>query len=480
MFRSRKRWAGTTTARQRNLQVEHLEQRATPAGLFATASAPGTPAVVTVFDSATWQQQSTISPFESTFTGGVNLAVADVNGDGTPDIIVGAGQGGSPIVKVYSGTDNSLIQTFTIGDPNSRAGVTVAAGTFEGSSKPADIVVGAVRDNQALVQVMRVSDGAVLQEYSPFAITGGASVAAADVNGDGTPDVIVGAGPGGAPRVTVFDGLTQNQIFDQYVFEQSFTGGVWVAGGNVEGTGNADVITAAGNLGGPRVQVYSGATGAVTQNFFAYDATQRAGVQAAVFDAGRTGSVAIVTNDGPGQSGGVAAFDAKTLAPVSAAGLPGLPAGVSTAPAGTPLPTTPPTSPPPTSPPTTTDDSGMSSTIPDLTSSNWQTQADGLKIWDVQTGSGTAATATSTVQVFYTGWLTNGTVFDQHRSPNSPASFDLNGGVIQGFTEGITGMQPGGIRNIFIPAALGYGAAGNGTVPPNADLVFQVKLISTT
>ena len=78
----------------------------------------------------------------------------------------------------------------------------------------------------------------------------------------------------------------------------------------------------------------------------------------------------------------------------------------------------------------------------------------------------------------HTGTLMNGTKFDSRRSPAAPATFSLSG-LIQGWQQGIPGMKPGGIRRLFVPAALGYGAAGSGsTVPANADLVFEIKLIS--
>src|SRR5438552_18974378 len=121
----------------------------------------------------------------------------------------------------------------------------------------------------------------------------------------------------------------------------------------------------------------------------------------------------------------------------------------------------------------------MTNALPPLTSGSWQTQADGLKIWDVQVGSGAAVTSGSTVKVYYTGWLTDGTTFDSARSPSSPASFPLSG-VIQGWQAGLIGRQPGGIRRLYIPAALAYGSSGAGSIPANSDLVFEIKLVSTT
>lgn len=122
-------------------------------------------------------------------------------------------------------------------------------------------------------------------------------------------------------------------------------------------------------------------------------------------------------------------------------------------------------------------DSGMRNTKPSIV--GFTDIGNGVKIKDIQLGQGAAATSNSTVSLYYTGWLNaNGTQFDSARSPEPPASFDLDG-TVDGFQAGVAGMKPGGIRQIFIPSAQAYGNAGHGSVPPNADLVFEVKLIST-
>jgi FKBP-type peptidyl-prolyl cis-trans isomerase len=124
-------------------------------------------------------------------------------------------------------------------------------------------------------------------------------------------------------------------------------------------------------------------------------------------------------------------------------------------------------------------DAGMTATAnpPSPTDPNWQTQASGLRIWDVQVGSGPAVTAGSTVGVFYTGWLLDGTVFDSAHTAGAPASFPLSG-LIAGWQEGLPGMQPGGIRRLYIPSELAYGSQGTANIPPNSDLIFEIKLVS--
>lgn len=121
---------------------------------------------------------------------------------------------------------------------------------------------------------------------------------------------------------------------------------------------------------------------------------------------------------------------------------------------------------------------GMSLTLPPVDAPEWKDIGDGMKIWDVVEGSGVPVAKGERVTIHYTGWLTNGTIFDSSVKRGEPAQFGLNG-LIQGWQIGIPGMKPGGIRRLFIPPDLGYGVSGSGsTIPGNANLIFEVKLIS--
>lgn len=102
--------------------------------------------------------------------------------------------------------------------------------------------------------------------------------------------------------------------------------------------------------------------------------------------------------------------------------------------------------------------------------------ADGLTYTVIKAGKGAKPGADSKVKVNYKGMLTtDGTEFDSGQG----AEFKV-GGVISGFAQGLQLMQPGGSYRLCIPAKLGYGEAGTGPIPPNADLVFEVDLLSFT
>lgn len=102
--------------------------------------------------------------------------------------------------------------------------------------------------------------------------------------------------------------------------------------------------------------------------------------------------------------------------------------------------------------------------------------ADGLTYTVLKAGNGDKPGADAKVKVNYKGMLTaDGKEFDSGQG----AEFKV-GGVIPGFGQGLQLMQPGGRYRLCIPAKLGYGEAGTGPIPANADLVFEVDLLSFT
>jgi len=109
----------------------------------------------------------------------------------------------------------------------------------------------------------------------------------------------------------------------------------------------------------------------------------------------------------------------------------------------------------------------------------WIVRPSGLQFRILQNGYGKRPQPTDTVKVYYTGKLINGTIFDG-TSPGLPASFKLNQGLITGWVEAMLLMREGDHWQLVIPPNLGYGVRGNGPVPPNQTLLFDIKLVETT
>jgi len=105
--------------------------------------------------------------------------------------------------------------------------------------------------------------------------------------------------------------------------------------------------------------------------------------------------------------------------------------------------------------------------------------ASGLYTRELTVGTGTAATSTSRVTVYYAGYLSTGQQFDGRISPSNALAVTLGiNQVIKGWEEGLVGMKVGGVRQLIIPPELAYGPFGTDVIPSNAVLVFTVELVS--
>ncbi len=121
---------------------------------------------------------------------------------------------------------------------------------------------------------------------------------------------------------------------------------------------------------------------------------------------------------------------------------------------------------------------GTTLTLPAVTAPEWKPGPGQMKVWDVAEGAGEPCKPGATVTIHYTGWTKDGNIFDSSVKRGQAATFPL-GNLIRGWQEGIPGMKPGGVRRLMIPPDWAYGERGSPpAIPPNAELVFEVKLIS--
>jgi len=284
--------------------------------VFATgADAGGAPQVNVYQSDGTLLEK--FDAYDANFTGGVRVAVGDVNGDGVPDIITAAGEGGGPHVKVFDGATGQVLQSFFAYNAGFTGGVFVAAADVNGDGK-ADVITGAGAGGGPHVEVFDGATGQVLQSFFAYndGFTGGVSVAAGDVNGDGVADIATGAGAGGGPHVKVFDGATGATLMSFFAYDAGFTGGVSVATGDLNNDGLADIITGAGAGGGPHVKVFSGADGSLLQSFFAFDTGFTGGLRVSAGDLNNDGRPDLLIAAGSGLNSQVKALDGETLSPL--------------------------------------------------------------------------------------------------------------------------------------------------------------------
>ena len=149
-------------------------------------------------------------------------------------MITATGPGAGPHVKVFDGRTNAELMSFFAYVPSFDGGIFVAAGDVSGDGR-ADIITGTGRGSSH-VKSLRL---ATLGERASFiaypGVQAGVRVAAGDVNGDGRADIITGAWSGAGPHVKVYDSTTLATLDSFFAYDPSFTGGVFVAGGDVVG-----------------------------------------------------------------------------------------------------------------------------------------------------------------------------------------------------------------------------------------------------
>ena len=269
--------------------------------VFATGSGPGNPPVVNVYSAVTGALLKSITAYGSSFLGGVRVAMGDITGDGIPDIITGAGPTGAPHIKVFDGSTYALVRSFYAYGSTFTGGVWLAAGDVNGDGF-ADIITGAGAGGGPQVKVFSGLDNSILYNFYAYgaSFAGGVQVAAGDINGDLKADIVTGAGAGGGPHVQVFDGTNGQVIRSFFAYGATFLGGVFVTTGDVNGDGKDDIITGVGAGGGPHVKVFSGSDNSVLASFFALSSLFSGGVRVAVADANGDGKADLVAGSGAG------------------------------------------------------------------------------------------------------------------------------------------------------------------------------------
>jgi len=187
------------------------------------------------------QPQSVFKPFNNLYKGRMSLA-AQVIGGQIQKILIGAGPGGGPQVRLFNASGRVLASFFAY-DKNSRGGVNAALG---------------------------------------------------DVNGDGQLEIVTGPGPSPSltPLVKIFS-LTGKELGSFSAYDQNFKGGVTIALGDVDGDGRAEIITSPGSGGGPQIRIFN-AAGQVLDDWFAYDKSYHGGIKVTAADLNQDGRAEIL------------------------------------------------------------------------------------------------------------------------------------------------------------------------------------------
>jgi len=289
--------------------------------------------------------------FAESFHGGASVATCDLEGNGYEEIIVGAGPGGGPQVRVFDSQGRpKFTPGFFVYGIEFRGGINVACGDLNGDGT-AEIVTAPMSNGGPHVRIFnRYGEPIFTPGFFAYktSMKGGVNVAVGDIDGGGIDEIITAPASGDEPRVNVFNRYGEQLQFDIFPFHPDFSGGVslavanvdddymdelvvgvqsqdsaWVkvinvgaveppignflafpvdfkrgvnvTAGDIDNDGYDEIIAAANSGGGPHVKTFE-ADGTPTRvSFFAYEYDFRGGVRLAAGDINMDGSVEIVT-----------------------------------------------------------------------------------------------------------------------------------------------------------------------------------------
>jgi hypothetical protein len=287
-----------------------------PSTGFVAGTAAGLPALVraTTVDG---KERLLIQPFDPAYSGGARVSQGDFNSDGTLDIAVGTGPGSVSLVRIFDGKTGSVLRTIRPFEESFTGGIFVAAGDINGDGKADLVVTPDVGGSSRTIIYNNGKENEIISNF--FGIDdplfrGGARCAVGDINNDGKADVVIAAGFGGGPRIAGFSGATMGtnggtRLFnDFFAFADTLNNGTYVAVGDLNADGFGDLIAGAGPGGGPRVTAFNGqslvTTGTVNSiaNFFAFPDSVRTGVRVAAVNLNGDNRIDIVAGTGGGRA----------------------------------------------------------------------------------------------------------------------------------------------------------------------------------
>jgi hypothetical protein len=180
-----------------------------------------------IFNLITGAEMISTFVFAPQFKGGISVSLADTNLDGVLDVIVAAGSGGGPHIKIFDGLTFQIIREFFAYDPQLNVGASVFTGNFDSDLNP-EIAVALGAGGLPLIRIFDASTGLLEQEIQVFesSFTGGVVLGASDYNKDGKLDLLAGAGVGGAPRVKVYNNNDYKLLDDFFAGDSNLRNGV--------------------------------------------------------------------------------------------------------------------------------------------------------------------------------------------------------------------------------------------------------------
>lgn len=243
-----------------------------------------------IFDAWGNVKRSGFFSYVSTFSGGTEVMVTDVNRDGKVELIMAD----ESSISIYDYNAN-LLHKFYPYEKHFDQGINFDVADLDNNGTN-EIITGTENGGGPHIRVFNSSGKLINPGFFAYAknFRGGVDIAVGDLDGNGTKEIVAGAGVGGGPHVRVFnkDGKLINPGF--FAYDPTFRGGVNVAVGDLDGDNHDEIVTGPGNGGSPHVKVYDQNGQEKMGQFFAFDRNSRSGVDVSIADLDSDGTQEII------------------------------------------------------------------------------------------------------------------------------------------------------------------------------------------
>lgn len=261
---------------------------------IVTGTGSGMGPQVRIFDEDGNEQVSFFA-YDEDFRGGVRVAVGDVDGDGFAEIVTAPGQGGTPHIRIFDEDGNLENQFFAL-DGKFKGGAFIAIGDVNGDGK-GEIVITAGSGGGPHVTVHR-NNGEIIANFMAYDqdFRYGIRPACLDFDNDNKDEIITGPDIG-APHIQMFSvqtGSVKRLNPGFYAFDSGYRGGVSITGADIDGDGKQEIAVGVGNDAQPEVKVYNKYGDEVLWQFYAFAKSYLGGVNVSAGDTDADGAEEII------------------------------------------------------------------------------------------------------------------------------------------------------------------------------------------
>ncbi len=242
-----------------------------------------------IFDGKGKLERTGFFTYEEKYKPGSNVVIGDLDGDGSSETVVAD----TSQVEIWNKAGQKTVSFYPYGEKYDK-GINFALGDVNHDGK-LEIVTGTERGGGPHVRIFNWHGVLIHPGFFAYGknFRGGVTVAVADLDGNGWPEIITGAGVGGGPHVRIFSGGGKLMHPGFFAYDQNSRGGVNVAAADLDGDGKAEIITGAGVGSSPQVKVFNGMNLSLKAEFFAFNADGRSGVGVAAEDLDQDGQAEI-------------------------------------------------------------------------------------------------------------------------------------------------------------------------------------------